>query len=59
MNIKCVHHLSKGCYNAIFNFISEVLPNNNKFIDSFYKTKKKKCVYGLGLTIEHDLLGRR
>ncbi|XP_058003976.1 uncharacterized protein LOC131180645 [Hevea brasiliensis] len=50
LNIKSEYHLSEKCYNAVVNFIREVLPDDNKFVDSFYKTKK--LIRGLGLPVE-------
>ncbi|XP_057999061.1 uncharacterized protein LOC131177905 [Hevea brasiliensis] len=50
LNIKSEHHLSEKCYDAIVNFISEILPDDNQFIDSFYKTKK--LIRGLGQPVE-------
>lgn len=50
LNIKSEHHFSDRCYDAIVNFMSEVLPNDNKFVDSFYNTEK--LMHGLGLPVE-------
>ena len=40
LNLKAKHHFSKRCFDDIFQFLSELLPENNVMTDSFYNTKK-------------------
>ena len=50
LSIKSNHHLSEKCYDEFVGFVKEVLPEDNKMVDSFYNTKK--LVQGLGLPVE-------
>ncbi|XP_058003717.1 uncharacterized protein LOC131180116 [Hevea brasiliensis] len=54
LHIKSENHLSEKCYDQIVNFVREVLPDENKFVDSFYKTKK--LIRGLGLPGNDNIL---
>ena len=48
--MKSEHHFSKRCYDDFIRFLREVLPDDNKMIHNFYRTKK--LVQGLGLPVE-------
>ncbi|XP_021617964.1 uncharacterized protein LOC110619015 [Manihot esculenta] len=50
MNMKSEHHSSVKCFDQIFEFEKEVLPEDNVLPDNFYKTKK--LIEGLGLPVE-------
>ena len=50
LNLKAKHHFSERCFDDIFQFLSELLPDNNVMTDSFYSTKK--LMQGLGLPVE-------
>ncbi|KAK1378582.1 hypothetical protein POM88_025326 [Heracleum sosnowskyi] len=47
LSLKSDHHWSEACYDQTSEFIKSVLPEDNTFLDSFYKTKKH--MEGLGL----------
>ncbi|KAK1402919.1 hypothetical protein POM88_002524 [Heracleum sosnowskyi] len=47
LSLKYDHHWSEACYDQTSEFIKSVLPEDNTFLDSFYKTKKH--MEGLGL----------
>ena len=49
-HMKSEHHFSERCYDDFIQFLREVLPDDNKMIDNFYRTKK--LVQGLGLPVE-------
>lgn len=51
LNVKKVeHHLSKRCFDDLFQFLKEMLLANNVIPNNFYHTKK--LVQGLGLRVE-------
>ena len=50
LHMKSKHHFSERCYDDFIRFLREVLPDDNKMIDNFYRTKK--LVQGLGLPVE-------
>ena len=50
LHMKSKHHFSERCYDDFIRFLREVLPDDNKMIDNFYRTKK--LVQDLGLPIE-------
>ena len=50
LHMKSEHHFSERCYDDFIRFLREVLPDDNKMIDNFYRTKK--LVQGLGLPVE-------
>ena len=39
LNIKFENHMSERCFDAIMDFLKEVLLADNKIVDSFYSTK--------------------
>ena len=50
LHMKSEHHFSERCYDDFIRFLREVLPDDNKMINNFYRTKK--LVQGLGLPVE-------
>ena len=48
-HMKSKHHFSETCYDDFIQFLQEVLPDDNKMVDNFYRTKK--LVQGLGLPV--------
>ena len=50
LHMKSEHHFSERCYDDFIRFLREVLPDDNKMIHNFYRTKK--LVQGLGLPVE-------
>ena len=50
LHMKSEHHFSERCFDDFTQFLQEVLPEDNKMVDNFYRTKK--LVQGLGLPVE-------
>ncbi|XP_049374826.1 uncharacterized protein LOC125839892 [Solanum verrucosum] len=50
LNLKAEHHFSERLYDELCQFISKLMPSDNKMIDSFYGTKN--LMRGLGLPVE-------
>ena len=40
LSLKSDHHWSEACFDQTSQFIKNVLPEDNTFLDSFYDTKK-------------------
>ena len=49
LHIKSEHRLSERCYDALCQFMKELLPNDNVMTNSFYQTKK--LIKGIGLPV--------
>ena len=50
LHMKSEHHFSERCFDYFTQFLQEVLLEDNKMVDNFYRTKK--LVQGLGLPVE-------
>lgn len=50
MNLKSEHHFFERLYDELCQFVAELVPTDNKMIDSFYSTKK--LMRGLGMPVE-------
>ena len=50
LHMKSVYHFSERFYDDFIRFLREVLRDDNKMIDNFYRTKK--LVKGLSLPVE-------
>ncbi|KAM3288173.1 hypothetical protein P3S67_021603 [Capsicum chacoense] len=51
LNLKAEHHFFERAYDELSEFISELMPNDNIMIDSFYSTKN--LMRRLGLPVEN------
>ena len=47
LRMKLEHHFLERCFDDFTQFLCEVLPEDNKIVANFYRTKK--IVQGLGL----------